>query len=111
MTYPTLVKSKGECRLTFEKTIIFHSNRSIALARCSLQRLSIQHYDRATFIIDRSHLAEGVRGHADTGPPHTEHAREKVLSYCEFVLLHAIVGEQQPAREALFECVGTVAGR
>src|SRR5437773_237598 len=91
------------------EAIIFRFDYGITLAGCVLEPRSIQDYYFAAPVVDYALLAERICGHADTGPSHTEHPREKILRKREFILLNAIVGEQQPAGEPLFEGVGSIA--
>ena len=81
----------------------------VTLANCRFQLLAIEDLDVTADVTDRPGILQSARSHGHAFAAHPQHAGNQFLSHDQFVSLHAVVAEQQPAAKLLLNCVKTVA--
>ena len=92
-----------------EQALVFISNEAVAVACDRLQLFGIGNPDVRTAVSDHAFLIERAEALGDTRTAYAEEARQHLVSQGDSVVIQAVAGEEQPAREALLEIVRRIA--
>ena len=93
-----------------EQALELCPDHRVAFAGCLLQRLPVQHFNRATAIPDHACLLQNSCSNTHRRPSRPKHLREKFLRQQDRFISHSIMRHQDPPSEALLHRVKTVAG-
>ena len=64
--------------------------------------MAVENVDFATAVIDQALLLQAAGGNRDSAALYPEHVGQKLVGQVKVIGLRAVVGQQQPAREARF---------
>ena len=81
----------------------------VARAGCGLEADPIDDGDVPSVVVDQLALLESVRGFGNPDPAHAQHMSEKFMGKAKMICAYPVACHQQPAREARFNDVKTVA--
>ena len=84
-------------------------DHAVALARRRLQPGAVENGDVAAGVADQARLLEVMRGRGDALTAHPQHVGDELLGHQQLVRGPAVVGQQEPAAEALLDRVQAVA--
>ncbi len=85
-------------------------DNGVALARNPAKLVAIENSDGAAIVLDDLVLLEKASGKADAGAVCAKHGGKKIVGDGQNRRIDAILGHEQPAREALLDSVQTIAG-
>jgi hypothetical protein len=85
-------------------------NHLITLASGSFQSLTVQDFDGAAGIVDDALALETGGGQADAWAVGAEHGGQEIVGDGDRSTIDAILGDEEPAREAFLDIVKAIAG-
>lgn len=92
-----------------KKLAIVSADQFIALAGRGFQSPAVEHANRPSRIFDDAGLLKGASSFRNASAVCTQHCGEKIVRHWNEARLNAILRQQQPTCEPLFDCVQPVA--
>jgi hypothetical protein len=71
---------------------------------------AINNFNGSALILDEAFALQSRGREADAGAVRAQHFREKIVSDGQIFFLDAVLGHQEPAREATLHVMETIAG-
>jgi hypothetical protein len=96
----TVISSNASLRQEFG---IRSTVSSVTAACCGFQSLSIEDRDLSTSVVNDSAPLKCHCCGRDSDSPYAKHVRHQLVCHAKSVLMCAVVGHQQPTREALIQ--------